>query len=474
MHAKHLNLSASRFGMHNLNMESNILKAGFSRVDITPRVGVELTGYLAWPLRASHRVLAPLEARGIALEMGGTKACIVCCDLCLLSPDIAAKALEAIQKRLPFLPQSNVMVLCSHTHSAPSANFDIGNGMPDPVYTELLPHRIAQAAAKAFENMAEVTVSHAEVPCKGIAINRVYDKFFDTPENVLKEGWTPEKADLTDSTCHVVRFDAVGGGLKGFFAYYGCHLVTAGDADFISPDFAGLTMRELMDENPGAVGCFIQGAEGDINTGCASVERAEECLSVLSKRFAAAVRNGLDSAKPLDCSRLLCRSIDCEFSYLPEYTPDHVQNMLNGYAAKVFTEDASDSDQTLRWNLVFMKGAERLLEFVKSHKAVNVRITAVRLGDLELLGAPFEIMSAIWRDTRNAVKAPIPLVASLCNGTYGYAPDNTQLAKLKDDENNFAGRIVPMIWGLPPYSDIHNELVAAFKKADASFFPTAP
>ena len=137
----------------------------------------------------------------------------------------------------------------------------------------------------------------------------------------------------------------------------------------------------------------------------------------------------------------------------------------------MFTEDASDSDQNLCWNLAFLKGAERLLGFVKSHTAINARITAIRLGDLELLGAPFEIMSAIWRDTRNSVKAPIPLVASLCNGTYGYAPDNTQLAKLKDDENNFAGRIVPMLWGLPPYSDIHNELVDAFKKADASLFP---
>jgi hypothetical protein len=192
-----------------------------------------------------------------------------------------------------------------------------------------------------------------------------------------------------------VRFDAVTGGLKGFFAYYGCHLVTAGSSDFISPDFAGLAMRELMDENPGAVGCFIQGAEGDINTGCASVERAEECLSVLSRRFASAVRNGLDSAKPLDCTRLQCRSLDCDFSYLSEYTPDYVQHLFNGYAAKVFTEDTSDSDQNLCWNLAFLKGAERLLGFVKSHTAINARITAIRLGDLELLGAPFEIMSAI-------------------------------------------------------------------------------
>jgi hypothetical protein len=80
-------------------------------------------------------------------------------------------------------------------------------------------------------------------------------------------------------------------------------------------------------------------------------------------------------------------------------------------------------------------------------------------------------MSAIWRDTRKAVKASTPLVASLCNGTYGYAPDNTQLEKLKNDERNFAGRIVPMIWGLPPYRDIHNELVEAFRHADACLFP---
>ena len=33
------------------------------------------------------------------------------------------------------------------------------------------------------------------------------------------------------------------------------------------------------------------------------------------------------------------------------------------------------------------------------------------------------------------------------------------------------GRIVPMIWGLPPYKNIHNELVSIFRRADARLFP---
>lgn len=453
-------------------MESkNALKAGFSRVDITPRVGVELTGYLAWPLRASKRVLAPLEARGIALELGGNRACIVCCDLCLLSPDLAAKVMQTVLKRLPFLQESEVMILCSHTHSAPSANFDLGNGMPDPVYLELLPHKIALAAARAFENLTQVTVSHAEVPCRQVAVNRVYDKFFYDIDDVLREDWSPAKPELTDPTCHVVRFDAVGGGLKGFFAYYGCHLVAGGNTDFIGPDFAGMALHEIMKENPGAVGCFIQGAEGDINSACACAERAEEGVSVLARRFAAAVRNGLAQAKPLDCEILQSCSLEADFSYLEQYTPGYVRKMVDEYAARVYADDASDSDPKLRWDLVYLRGAQNMLKFIQTHPAIRAKATALRLGELELLGAPFEIMSAIWRDTRDSVKAPVPLVASLCNGTYGYAPDNTQLALLKENERNFAGRVVPMIWGLPPYKNVHNELVSIFRQADARLFP---
>ena len=362
------------------------------------------------------------------------------------------------------------MILCSHTHSAPSTNFDIGNGMPDPVYLELLPRKIALAAAKAFENVTPVEVSHAEVPCRQVAINRVYDKFFDTPDNVLREDWSPDRPDLTDPTCHVVRFDGVDGVLKGFFVYYGCHLVTAGDSAFIGPDFAGMALHAIMAEHPGAVGCFIQGAEGDINTGCASAERAEECLAVLAGRFASAVRDGLERAVPLACDVLQSCSLEGNFTFLEEYTPDYVQTLVDEYAAKLSADDASDGDPALRWNLVYLKGAEKLLEFVRTHSAVRATITALRLGDLEILGAPFEIMSAIWRDTRGAVNAPVPLVASLCNGTFGYAPDNAQLVKLKEDEQNFAGRVVPMIWGLPPYRNIHNELVAIFREADARLF----
>ena len=451
-------------------MANNILKAGFSRVDITPRVGVELTGYLPWPLRASKGVLAPLEARGIALELGESKACIVCCDLCLLSPDVAEKTVQTVLKRLPFLTRDNVMVLCSHTHSAPSTCYDIGNGMPDPVYMELLPHKIAIAAERAFEDMSEVTVSHAEVPCQQIAVNRVYDKFWYDLDDVKKDDWQPARPELTDATCHVVRFDAVDGGLKGFFVYYGCHLVSAGISGLISPDFAGVALHEIMKENPGAVGCFVQGAEGDINSACASAERAEECISVLARRFAAAVRNGLKQAKPLKCDVLKCVSLEGDFSYLEQYTPEFVQGMVDDYSAKFFTDDATDSDTKLRWNLVYLNGSRKLLNFVKNNTAIHGRVNTLRLGDLEILGAPFEIMSAIWRDTRSAVKAPIPLVASLCNGTNGYAPDNTQLEKLKNDEKNFAGRVVPMIWGLPPYKNVHNELVEIFKKADGMMF----
>ena len=183
-----------------------------------------------------------------------------------------------------------------------------------------------------------------------------------------------------------------------------------------------------------------------------------------------ALRNGLEQAEPMDCSVLQCLSIESDFSYLKEYTPDYVQRLIDNYAAKVFTDDASDADEPLRWNIVFLRGARRIQAFVKEHSAIHGRVNALRLGELEIFGAPFEIMSAIYRDARDGARAPIPLVASLCNGSFGYAPDNTQLVLLKDDEQNFAGRVVPMILGLPPYSNIHNELLALFRQADAALF----
>ena len=61
-----------------------MFQAGFSRVDITPRVGVELYGFGPYRHRYSIGVRDILEARAAAFSLNGKTVVIVTNDLCTI------------------------------------------------------------------------------------------------------------------------------------------------------------------------------------------------------------------------------------------------------------------------------------------------------------------------------------------------------------------------------------------------------
>ena len=65
-------------------------------------------------------------------------------------------------------------------------------------------------------------------------------------------------------------------------------------------------MHNLMREFPGSIGLFLQGAQGDVNSGCVYKPEQEALLAldVFAARFANAVRNGLQQAEKLDDTRI--------------------------------------------------------------------------------------------------------------------------------------------------------------------------
>ena len=67
-----------------------MLKIGFGRADITPRVGVELCGFGPFLQRRSVAVRDRLWARAAAFEAGGRRAVLVSCDLIGVTEAITA------------------------------------------------------------------------------------------------------------------------------------------------------------------------------------------------------------------------------------------------------------------------------------------------------------------------------------------------------------------------------------------------
>ena len=439
------------------------MQIGFAKEDITPRVGVELCGFGPYLNRHSIGVRDRLWARGMAVRVGECTLILVSCDLIGVTAEITRQARRFIQAELA-LPDAAIMVHCTHTHSGPSTGQIIGWGDADQPYVEMLPRRIAIAALGAVANLAEATLRHAEVPCEGIGLNREYDRDAPPLAEVLQPDWRPAKPELTDTTCHVLAAESAGA-LIGFVSYFGCHpVVCCQQTRYTHGDFVGVATNLLERENPGAVGLFLQGAQGDVNS-CVVHKPEQEsllALDIIAARYANNVRNGLRQAIPLPVEQLKAVSTHVAFSRLP-LTAEEIRARLAEQEALLTAAGAGDTDRELRMAAVYATAYRRVLQKLAMGESIEepTELQAFHIGPLTLLGTPFEIFQAIKNEIIARASSPIPLLLGLTNDGLGYAPDRTAAAR-----GGYAAQMVPLMLDTLPFSNIHEELVAQVLKLE--------
>jgi len=441
------------------------MKVGFYEVDITPRVGVGLCGFGPFLNRRSIAVRDKLKARAAAFQLGDEQAIIVSCDLIGITADIVTQIKKKVSSQNSLTPE-NIMVHCTHTHSGPNTGNYMGWGDDDPPYLEILPRRIVKACLGAWDNLETVEMYHAEAECEGIGVNREYDIDAQPLKDVLDENWRPAKPELTDTVCQVFKFISVNSGkMTGFMSYFGCHpVVCCEKTRYIHGDYCGVALNNLENENPGSVGLFLQGAQGDVNSCVVHKPEKEalEALDVIAERFSKSVRNGLSDAEKVDVDLLKSKSIMQEFS-TKDISIDKLREMLDEREAIVYADDASDEDRAVRMAMVGILSIRRMIKQMENGEDMIpvAEIQGIKLGPVEFLSGPFEIMQEIKNDVKAKARAELPLVMGITNGTFGYAPDKTAAAR-----GGYAADTVPIIAGMLPYANIHEELVEAFLKLD--------
>jgi hypothetical protein len=438
------------------------MRIGFGKVDITPRVGVELAGFGPFRNRHSIAVRDRLWSRAMAVSCDDRIAVLVSNDLIQLRVPQVARVRELVGDATGLAPEQ-IMVHCTHTHSGPATGSLTGWGDPDCPYLEILPGRIARAACEAVGNLQEATLSHAEVPCEGIGLNREWDRDAPPLEEVLCEDWRPAKPELTDTTCQVLAAHDAAGRMLGFASYFGCHpVVCCAESRYISGDFVGVATNLLERENPGAVGLFLQGAQGDVNS-CVVHKSEQEsllALDIIAARYARSVRHGLTQARPIPVDCLRWASHEVCFSRR-EVDATWVRARLAEQEAILWAPDASDSDQAVRMATVCARAFRGFLESLEQGERFDEprEIHGIRLGPLTILGGPFEIFQAIKNEVRSRVRTPLSMVLGLTNGQTGYAPDKKTAAAKSD---GYTAYTVPLILGIMPFANIHEELANAF------------
>ena len=96
------------------------MKLGIAVSDITPEIGIYLTGY-GHPERLAEGVHSPLLANAMVLADGNTDVAVVSIDWCGMPDELAAEMRRAISEAAD-IPFDNIIVCCIHTHSAPNTS----------------------------------------------------------------------------------------------------------------------------------------------------------------------------------------------------------------------------------------------------------------------------------------------------------------------------------------------------------------
>lgn len=235
-------------------------KIGVCRLDITPPLGVGMSGYNI-PHRNATHILDPLYINTIAFEENGQKAAIVVCDLLGIYDDMPFELTKEIAEEQEMDPQS-LFICNTHTHTGPHLNTA---NESDPVYDQMIRKKIKDSVALALQDLKSITeILAAEKEAPDINITR---RFLDSDGTFLmraelKSHPGARYGSVTDRSLQTTVFKREDGSeiILVNFAMHPDSINGTG----ISADFPG-AMRKVVEFNrPGSFCVFLNGAEGNM------------------------------------------------------------------------------------------------------------------------------------------------------------------------------------------------------------------
>jgi len=236
------------------------MEAAFSKVDITPKSPMLLTGY-GGNERIFDHCSQPIYARTAAFRGSRSEkvSVIVGVDLCGLSVDSIRRVEAAAFNRRGITPD-RLVINSSHNHSAPTVSgcLDLYYEHTDTLdrsiagYTAFVESAIIRSIEEAVDHTEPVNGSFYYGLC-GFGVNRRRSR----PE--LRHCPGPVDHDVP-----VLTIRRPNKTLIGLIYGYACHTTTLCGKD-LNGDYPGWTSAALEERNPEAVALFVAGCGGDIN-----------------------------------------------------------------------------------------------------------------------------------------------------------------------------------------------------------------
>ncbi len=240
------------------------LKAGFSRVCITPPMGTELAGYFR--TRAADGVLDDLYLNTIVFEKDGQTAVLISADLIYIRTPVCDIYLDKIAARFS-LPREAIFIACTHIHTGPTFG-DTGAeayAHGSPLYDEYMGAKLCDAVQLALNDLKPASLSTGIGEAKGISFIRRYRMKDGTVKTNPGIG-NPDIDHPLGTPNEEVRLVKVvrEGGDDIYLVSFGVHPDVIGGTQ-ITADWPGFT-RTTVEKALDGVKCILfNGFQGDVN-----------------------------------------------------------------------------------------------------------------------------------------------------------------------------------------------------------------
>lgn len=403
------------------------LRAGVAEVDITPPMGVELSGYGMYEKRICTEILDRVYARALWLESGEESLVIITADLHSVDLATRNRVAEIVQDGSGLDPR-RVMLAVSHTHSGPSAQSTIGWGELDRSYIVSLTALLAQAALEARAALQPAKLGACRCRVTGVGVNR-------------------EQVELgpVDTSAQLMRVDTPDGTPLAAVVNFGAHpVVRYRFSGRVSADWPGAFSAYIRLAMSGASSLFLQGPSGNVNAH--DIEwwwerdqpeiRQALCdirVGDVAKRF---IDQVLPALRRLETRAEVYLSTDWRVIDLPCTTPDRrkleqviaeylpvaeqmTMEELRPLPVRLGNETKAEEDwRFARWQVDWARNQLRLLDTPPYR--IEAPIQVFRIGDAALVGWPAEVYMELGLELRQRSPIPLTFVASCANWVLGY------------------------------------------------------
>ena len=415
------------------------MKVGFAVADITPELGIYLTGY-GRPERLATGVHSPLTATAMLLQDERQEAVVIGLDWCYMDSEAAEEILRGVSAASG-IPEAKILLCCSHTHSAPHTAFGrtLGRVSVDP-------------ENKGIDYVRKFIPSIGEAVCNARAVAKEVEAGFGagkTKTGVSRRGLSEDgrvlgfigDPDLIyDSNMTAVLFrDKQTHEDVGILIHCSSHNTCMGADRNISSDWCGV-MRNRVKQRYNVPVLFLNGAIGDVGPRTNRWFDLREIYHTPGYGFAAGGGDGPASVEEVgyraasDALRILEQVRDFR-SDLPLKT--NISSVKLPQSVSMSVEEANQVIARLESKA--KEGAEPPMEYQIAQTALEAwkqppqpefefEHTMLAFGPVALVPFPFEMFSVFSLRLRKYGPFEYTLLCSNTNGYFGYMPDRGAIA----------------------------------------------